>query len=43
LLNPYETTAYAKGRVMVRAMKDLDVKVRHGESFAFSDQIALGA
>lgn len=34
LLNPYETTAYAKGRVMVRAMRDLDVQVRHAESFA---------
>ncbi len=34
LLNPYETTAYAKGRVLVRAMRDLDVQVRHAESFA---------
>jgi HK97 family phage major capsid protein len=34
LLNPYETTAYAKGRVIVRAMRDLDVQVRHAESFA---------
>ncbi|WP_027142721.1 phage major capsid protein [Mesorhizobium sp. WSM3626] len=34
LVNPYETTAYAKGRVMVRAMKDVDVAVRHAESFA---------
>jgi hypothetical protein len=32
LLNPYETTAYAKGRVLVRAMKDLDAQVRHPES-----------
>lgn len=34
LVNPYETTAYAKGRVLVRAMRDLDVQVRHAESFA---------
>ncbi|MER8539151.1 phage major capsid protein [Mesorhizobium sp. M1334] len=34
LLNPYETTAYAKGRVLVRAMRDVDVQVRHAESFA---------
>lgn len=34
LLNPYETTAYAKGRVLVRAMRDVDVEVRHPESFA---------
>jgi HK97 family phage major capsid protein len=40
LLNPYETTAYAKGRVLVRAMKDLDVQVRHAKSFAFADGLA---
>lgn len=34
LLNPYETTAYAKGRVIVRAMRDCAVQVRHAESFA---------
>jgi HK97 family phage major capsid protein len=34
LVNPYETTAYAKGRVLVRAMRDCDVAVRHGQSFA---------
>jgi HK97 family phage major capsid protein len=34
LINPYETTAYAKGRVLVRAMRDVDVQVRHAESFA---------
>lgn len=39
LLNPYETTAYAKGRVIVRAMKDVDVAVRHVESFAFENGV----
>jgi HK97 family phage major capsid protein len=39
LLNPYETTAYAKGRVIVRAMKDVDVAVRHGEAFAYEDSV----
>ena len=39
LLNPYETTAYAKGRVLVRAMKDVDVAVRHGEAFVFEDSV----
>lgn len=34
LSNPFEATAYAKGRVLVRAMKDCDVAVRHAESFA---------
>lgn len=37
LVNPYETTAYAKGRVLVRAMRDCDVQVRHAQSFAFAD------
>lgn len=39
LLNPYESTAYAKGRVLVRAMQDLDIKVRHPESFSFADDV----
>jgi HK97 family phage major capsid protein len=43
LVNPYETTAYAKGRVLVRAMRDVDVQVRHAESFAFSDDLVVGA
>lgn len=34
LLNPYESVAYAKGRIIVRAMRDLDINVRHAESFA---------
>lgn len=41
LLNPYETTAYAKGRVLVRAMRDVDVAVRHPESFAFAGDITV--
>jgi hypothetical protein len=41
LINPYETTAYAKGRVLVRAMRDVDVQVRHPESFAFADDITV--
>jgi len=43
LANPFETTAYAKGRVLVRAMKDVDVQVRHPEAFAFSDSIVTGS
>jgi HK97 family phage major capsid protein len=42
LLNPYESTAYAKGRVMVRAMRDVDVAVRHPQSFAFGNDLAVG-
>ena len=41
LVNPYETTAYAKGRVLVRAMRDCDVAVRHVELFAFATDLAV--
>lgn len=34
LVNPYESTAYSKGNVQVRAMMTLDIAVRHAESFA---------
>jgi HK97 family phage major capsid protein len=34
LVNPYESTAYAKGNVQIRAMMTVDVDVRHAESFA---------
>ena len=34
LVNPYETTAYQKGRVLVRVMRDVDVAVRHPESLS---------
>lgn len=39
LVNPYEGTAYSRGRVLVRAMRDVDVAVRHGESFAYADDL----
>src|SRR5690606_13333049 len=35
LVNPYDSTAYAKGRVMVSAMQVVDIAVRQPESFAF--------
>ncbi|WCT77511.1 phage major capsid protein [Novosphingobium humi] len=34
LVNPYESTAYAKGNVSVRAMLTCDIAVRYAESFA---------
>lgn len=34
LVNPYETTAYTKGNVQVRAMLTCDIAARHPESFA---------
>lgn len=43
LLNPYESAAYQRGRVLVRAMRDCDVAVRHGAAFAFSDNMPVVA
>lgn len=43
LVNPYEGTAYSRGRVLVRAMRDCDVAVRHAESFAFADDLDVSA
>lgn len=41
LVNPYESTAYARGGVSVRAMLTVDIAVRHPESFAvIKDAIA---
>jgi HK97 family phage major capsid protein len=39
LVNPYETSAYQKGRVLVRVMRDVDIAVRHPQSFAFSEDL----
>lgn len=41
LVNPFETTAYLKGRILVRAMKDVDVAVRHAASFVFQSDITV--
>jgi HK97 family phage major capsid protein len=43
LINPFESAAYARGRVLVRAMRDVDVGVRHPEAFAFSDNLPTTA
>lgn len=37
LVNPYESTAYTKGNIMVRLMLACDVQVRHPESFCIAD------
>jgi HK97 family phage major capsid protein len=34
LVNPFESTAYTKGNIMIRAMSTVDVAVRHAASFA---------
>lgn len=39
LVNPFESAAYLRGRVLIRAMRDVDVAVRHGESFAFAEDL----
>lgn len=39
LVNPFADEAYRRGRVMVRAMRDVDVGVRHGESFAVAEDV----
>lgn len=44
LVNPFESTAYAKGNVQIRGMMTVDIAVRHPESFAAAIDIttALG-
>jgi len=42
LVNPYESTAYSKGNVQVRAMMTTDVAVRHPESFVVADDAPVG-
>jgi hypothetical protein len=41
LVNPFESVAYTKGNVQVRGMGTCDVKLRHVESFAFSNTFAF--
>ena len=43
LVNPYESTAYSKGNVQVRAMATCDVALRHAESFAYASDVATTA
>lgn len=40
LVNPYESSAYAKGNVSVRAMMTCDVATRYAESFAAATDVA---
>lgn len=39
LVNPYETTAYTKGNVQVRAMSTVDVALRHPEAFVVASDV----
>ena len=41
LVNPYDSTAYARGGVMVRAMATCDIAVRHPEAFVIASDIVI--
>jgi HK97 family phage major capsid protein len=41
LVNPYDSTAYARGGVLVRAMATCDIAIRHPEAFVVADDVAL--
>jgi hypothetical protein len=41
LVNPYESTAYARGGVMVRAMATADILIRHPEAFVLANDIVV--
>lgn len=41
LVNPYESTAYSKGNVLVRIMSTADVAVRHAAAFCLADDITV--
>jgi HK97 family phage major capsid protein len=43
LVNPYESTAFSKGNVEIRAAMTLDIAKRHPESFAWMSMTAGGA
>ncbi|MDP1650395.1 MAG: phage major capsid protein [Rubrivivax sp.] len=41
LVNPFDSTAYARGGVLVRAMSTVDIAVRHPTAFVHAEDIAL--
>ncbi len=42
LVNPYESTAYKAGNVMIRGIMTADVGIRHAESFAAATEVVGG-
>ncbi len=40
LVNPFESTAYSKGNVSIRAMGTVDVAVRHKKAFVSVEDLA---
>ena len=41
LVNPFESVAYSRGGVLVRAMATCDVAIRHAEAFVSVDNVAI--
>jgi hypothetical protein len=41
LVNPYADSVYSKGGVLINAFQDVDVAVRHAESFCASTDMDL--
>jgi HK97 family phage major capsid protein len=41
LLNPFESTAFTKGNVQIRALIDADILIRHAESFTVWSSIKV--
>ena len=41
LVNPFDSVAYARGGVLVRAMSTVDIAVRHPEAFVLSEDLTI--
>lgn len=41
LVNPYDSVAYARGGVLVRAMATCDIAIRHPESFVVANDVVV--
>ncbi len=41
LVNPYDSTAYARGGVLVRAMATCDIAIRHPNAFVVADDVEI--
>ena len=41
LVNPFDSTAYARGGVLVRAMSTVDIAVRHPEAFVLAEDLTI--
>ncbi len=39
LVNPYDSTAYARGGVLIRAMATCDIAIRHAEAFVWANDL----